>query len=499
MSRWLCIEAHFIAGRYHGRRSEREGRDFPAEWPPNPHRLFQALVAAGNIGFRRTEFSDAKKAALRWLEHRAAPEIVASKAREVDAVRLYVPNNDMDKVARAWAKNEDPEKQPNELRTDKDLRPHLLDGEASVRFLWRVVDEEWKMACQHVEVLCVEARHLHGLGLGIDLIAGNGRVLSDAEKQALPGEAWIVDDKGVGWRVPVAGSLDELLARHTEQARRVQGGRGRGAARWVVPPAPPVAYSEVGYRRRAEGRHRPVHAFVLVNEEGAYRSFDPRDTSVVAAWLRHAAHERAKAMKLDRDFVECFVCGHGKDAETKNDRFSYLPLPTISTKGRDGRIRRVLLAEPFGGGGGKAQAVARRLSGTSLIEQHTGEIKADLRALPDPFTDGVAQRYLRKARVWSSVTPLVLPGRDDFRSRKAHALVLKALAQAGYTTPIVEIALQREPVFPGAEMARVYRVPAYLKEFPRTHVILTFAEPIPGPVVPGAGRHMGLGVMAALE
>ena len=191
--------------------------------------------------------------------------------------------------------------------------------------------------------------------------------------------------------------------------------------------------------------------------------------------------------------------GHGEDAETKNDRFSYMPLPTIPFKGRDGRIRRVLIAEPFGGSGGKAQAVARRLSGAPLVEERTGEIKADLRALPDPFIDGVTMRYLRGARVWGSVTPVVLPGRDDHRTRKAHGLVLKALAQAGYTTPIVEIALQREPIFPGAEMAHAYRTPAYIKEFPRTHAIVTFAEPVPGPIAIGGGRHIGVGVFAAME
>jgi CRISPR-associated protein Csb2 len=119
MTRWLCIEATFLAGRYHGRSDE--GRQ--QEWPPNPHRLLQALVAAGNLGFRRTEFSDAKKEALRWLERRPAPEIVVPHAHPGTVVRLYVPNNDMDKVARAWARNAIPEKQPNELRTSKDLRP----------------------------------------------------------------------------------------------------------------------------------------------------------------------------------------------------------------------------------------------------------------------------------------------------------------------------------------------------------------------------------------
>ncbi|MCI0429602.1 MAG: type I-U CRISPR-associated protein Csb2, partial [Rhodospirillales bacterium] len=407
--RWLCIEAHLLAGRYHGRGDE--GRR--AEWPPNPHRVFQALIAAANLGFRRTEFSDAKKEAFRWLERRAPPEIIVPRAHEANVVRLYVPNNDMDKVARAWARGVEPEKQPSELRTDKDLRPQLLDGDATARFLWKIMDEEWDATRPQAELLCAEARHLHALGLGIDLVAGNGRILSETEKQGFPGDVYIADIDGKGWRVPTEGSIDELLARHAEQKQRVQVGRGLGAKRWVALPAPLKVFREVAYLHQSAGRYRPVHAFTLVDEDGAYRSFDPRQAIEVAAWLRHAAHERARGLKLDKAFIERFVCGHGDDAEAKNDRFSYLPLPTIPAKGRDGRIRRVLLAEPFGGGGGKAQAVARRLSGASLVAEGTGEIMADLRVLADPFADGVSVRYLRKAQRWGSVTPLVLPGRDD--------------------------------------------------------------------------------------
>jgi CRISPR-associated protein Csb2 len=498
--RWLCIEAHFLDGRYHGRCED--GRRH--QWPPNPHRLFQALVAAGNLGFRRTEFSDAKKAALRWLERRDAPEIVVPAARESNVVRLYVPNNDLDKVARAWAQGREPEKQPNELRTDKNLRPHLLDGDATVRFLWQITDSEWDEVRSHAELVCAEARHLHTLGLGIDLVTGNGRVLGDAEKQALPGEVWIADRVGIGWRVPVDGSLGELLERHDGQHLRVQVGQGRGASRWVALPVPPSVYQEVGYIPRTAGRVRPVHAFALVDDEGDYRSFDPRDAMEVAAWLRHAAHERAKGMRLEAEFVERFVCGHGDGAEAKSDRFSYLPLPTIPHKGLDGRIRRVLIAEPFGGGGGKAQAVARMLAGAALYSENKDEssqqrLRANLRAISNPGADKFMGRaYLSRAQVWGSVTPLVLPGRDDGSTRKAHGLVLKALAQAGYTTPVTEVHLQREPVFPGAEVARTYRVPAYLKDFPRTHAVITFAEAVPGPLALGAGRHIGLGILAAL-
>lgn len=243
---------------------------------------------------------------------------------------------------------------------------------------------------------------------------------------------------------------------------------------------------------------RLAHAFTLVDAEGKARPFDPKDAMEVAAWLRHAAHDTARSLDLDAAFIEGFVCGHGKGEVARNDRFSYLPLPTLAHQGRDGRIRRVLIAEPFGGGGRNAHAVARRLHGATLVEKGTGEIRAELFA--SEGRDGVFRRYLpiKGARVWGTVTPIVLPGRDDCRPRKREALVLKALAQAGYATPVAEIALQREPVFPGQEMANRYRVPSYLKPFPRTHAVITFAEPVQGPAALGSGRHIGLGLMATV-
>src|SRR5262249_55211401 len=66
-------------------------------------------------------------------------------------------------------------------------------------------------------------------------------------------------------------------------------------------------------------------------------------------------------------------------------------------------------------------------------------------------------------------------------------------------TRVVEIHLQPDAVFPGAERAGHYRVPEYLRQFTKTHAIITFSEPVIGPVVIGAGRYVGLGLMAGLS
>ncbi|HEX4077751.1 MAG TPA: type I-U CRISPR-associated protein Csb2 [Rhizomicrobium sp.] len=496
MTRWLSIEATLLSGRYHGKR--RDGAE--PEWPPAPHRLFQALVAAAHLGTRTHEWSAAKSAAFRWLERRHAPEIIAPTAASCSAYTLSVPNNDMDVIARAWAVGKEPDKKPSQLRTLKPMRPTFINGNGTVRFLWPISDEEWPQAKTHVALLSAEARHLHSLGLGFDLVAGNGRVLNDSDKRSLSGEWWLADAAGRTARTTREGSFDEIVERHSSFLRRVSS--GRGAARFVDPLGPPAMVQWVRYRRQTDQRPRIVHSFDLVTPNSAFVSFDPRQTIHVAAWMRHAARESAQRLGLDSEFIERYVCGHGRNELEKNDRLSYLPLPTIAPKGRDGRIRRILLAEPFGQADKRAHAISRFLASAVLVDED-GDIKADLRAVDDEHEDRSAStvfaRYLQTSRRWGSVTPVILPGLDDRKSRKAVALLAKALAQAGYTTPVAEIEVQQEPVFPGAELASRYIVPEHLKRWPRVHTIITFAEPLSGPLAIGGGRHSGLGLFSRLD
>jgi CRISPR-associated protein Csb2 len=143
----------------------------------------------------------------------------------------------------------------------------------------------------------------------------------------------------------------------------------------------------------------------------------------------------------------------------------------------------------------RADSLARRLSGSSLSG------KAWLRPINDPDRDGVLRKYTHAAEQWATVTPIILPGHLNGRGleRRQTKLVLKSLAHAGIMTPISEVCLQPDPVFPGAERASRYRVPEYLQQFTKTHAVITFSEPVVGPVVIGAGRYVGLGLMAGLD
>jgi CRISPR-associated protein Csb2 len=252
-------------------------------------------------------------------------------------------------------------------------------------------------------------------------------------------------------------------------------------------------------------RRPPMHTFALVDEDGNYCRFDPTEALVLAAELRHATHLRAKQLKFDAAFIEGYVCGHANHAYGKDDRFAYVPVPTLAPAGRDNAIRRVLLLE--GRQDRRAKSLARRLTGVSLSGKArlrsiggNGDDRADSRT-GYRIRDGVLKRYMDAAGRWATVTPIVLPGHLSGRglARRRSKLVLKSLVHAGIMTPVAEIRLQPDPVFPGAERAERYRVPEYLGRFTRTHAIITFAEPIAGPIVIGAGRYVGLGLLAALD
>jgi CRISPR-associated protein Csb2 len=461
---WLCVEMHFLFNKYHG---SRDGGRRP-DYPPSAHRLFQALTAAAN---NKGVVSDSAKGALQWLEKQSPPQIAVPDSSLGSRLKTFVPNNDMDVVAKAWAKGKTPEKEPEKLRTEKILRPRHLGGDSTVRFLWSIKD-----ASSPLDHICELARHVHHLGLGIDMVVGNGRVIDDAQKNRLSGVTYIPVE-GKGWRVPVEGSLEELMGRYQQEMKAM----------------PLNEYEEVTYVREAATRRSPVHAFALVNEDGDYCRFDSTDAMVVAAELRHAAHSRAKQLRLDAAFTEGFVCGHANGSYNKDDRFAYIPVPTLAPAGRDNDIRRVMLIQ--GRENSRADALVRRLAGVSLSG------KARLRPIDNPDDDGVMKKYTEAAERWATVTPMVLPGHLNGRGlyRRQTKLILKSLAHAGTMTPVSEIHLQPDPIFPGAERAGCYKVPEYLRQFTKTHAIITFSEPVVGPIVIGAGRYIGLGLMAGLE
>lgn len=502
MRRYLALSVTFLLPVYHGRRSEDE-----AEWPPSPLRLFQALVCSEKRRATPAEFCATVRPALEWLT-RSAPVIDAPATTPGQHFRLSVPNNDMDVIARAHAAGQLPSREPAQLRTMKTVRPTHLRGSTRVNFLWELPAEDTDPAHGHARTLAAAARHVVALGWGIDLVAGDGRVVSEREVKRLSGERWEPSalPGGQRARLPTSTTLAELEARHQAFLTPV-------SEDGALTQAPPLAaFREVWYRRDTDPAIRPAAAFQFLDPQAErLRSFPSRHVVRVAGMMRHAVAEVARTARRPADWIATFVLGHGPDGRATGPadlpRFAFLPLPTIDPRGVVSAVRRILVAEPPGGAGRETTWVRRFLSGQELVDEETGRPVAMLGPLP--ASDGVVRQYLglqQGASTWSTVTPVILPGYDDRSAAKTERLLRRAIEQAGYSEALArgaDLEWRHVGFRPGLDLASRYAGPAYLAGFPRCHVRLTWrdaaGQPVAmqGPVCLGAGRYCGLGLFAA--
>ena len=278
-----------------------------------------------------------------------------------------------------------------------------------------------------------------------------------------------------------------------------------------------------GWRERSSGPyHRLAHSFGNGMAErrssrsalslcfsltdpvtGRKRAFDAvRRSRDVAAWFRHCVGEIAK----DWPFGDAryLVHGHGEDGTPGSGaRLSYVPLPTISPSsvGRAthvGDIGRVLVTAPPE----HAQEILwllRLALGADLTWGN--RTVAALETLPDD--DWVLRRYLPRAgaTTWTTVTPVVLPGHDDYSERKIERLIRRAMVHAGLEQKVVDdietLDWGTAGFLAGLRDARSYLAPDKVKG-PRLHVRVRFAQPVRGPLVVGSGRHRGVGTFVAL-
>jgi len=210
------------------------------------------------------------------------------------------------------------------------------------------------------------------------------------------------------------------------------------------------------------------------------------------------------------DWVETYVAGHVKTDSKDHRQFSYLPLPSVGHEHADPGIRRVVIAAPLGDDAWLDHLV-RRLAGQQLKPERGDEFEGFdppiLVPIPRQARDGVVRCFTEPANVWTSFTPVILPGHDDHKPEKTRALIERALCQSAVDQPC-EFEWSSTSRFAKSYSAHKYDRekrpqgyirPGYLNSQTAVHLTLHFKEDlrVPGPLVIGAGRHCGLGLMVA--
>lgn len=548
----LRISVRFLDGEFHGR-----GDDGETEWPPSPLRLYQALTnAAARLG--GAGISAQSAAALRWLEAlKQPPEILAVEATTTTGYKLYVPDNVADLVAKKWAKGEyfKSDNHPidiSDYRTEKHVRPLRLSGDAAVHYLWPLDDQ----LTQHRDTLVTIARAITHLGWGVDLVVADAVVEQSSDIAGLrtnnAAERWLPVETsgGSSLRVPVPGSLDALEIRHAAFLGRLP---TTTDGNQFFRPVPPLTNFRVVIYRRETELAQPLYAVFALRrpDDSGFATFDPQWRRLhLSGMLRHTASrpDFAAALGWDKTKVDAFVLGHDKSdpnnaKPTANAaRLVFIPLPSIEWRGEDrghtvGAIRRVLVT--VSGGEGQCDSaefsrIVRALEGRELIDEKSGQPAAFL--CRQSVKDKAIADYLTESAVWTTVTPVVLPGHVDPRKLRRRLrdtaaplsvaekeqivrkldgrmerLLRKALLNAGLPSALVADAdLQwRDTGFlSGADLASHYSAPDQCRRFRRVHVRIAWRErtskgellpkKLPGPFCIGSGRFSGLGLFTPM-
>lgn len=492
----LIVEVRLLGDRWHGQ----------GDWPPSPFRLFQALVAGAFSGRWRSE-GDHQGAdrAFRWLESQPPPLVVAPLKRDAGAVPYYVPNNDLDAVGN------DPRRSNDIPAATKIVKPVLLDSDACFAYVWL-----FKEGIGEAQRIATLSERLHTFGRGLDAAYARAVVEEssnvDARLASYNGAVAypsVATDGAPGSSIlpcPAAGSLDSLHLRFRESVGRfeqIQQGRTKA----TLFRQPPKAYSRlVAYDRP------PRRLLFEIRELGGAVSFYPIRLELavtLAKAVRDLAFEQLGKALTESGTIELLVMGRGATDADKTRRVRFIPLPSIGFAFTDPSIRRMLVEMPpdcpIDEADMRWALSGRQLSGIGYLDEETGEVRgAQLVATSSGdmlWNYGLSGRWAKR---WQTVTPAVLPvrrprgriggGARATAERAVAASVVAALRHAVVRSRVASIRVQREPFSPRGRRAEEFEHGRF-DAAQLNHVEIVFEEALPGPLVVGDGRWIGLGLM----
>lgn len=471
----LLLEIEFLTGVC---RAARGPADPAPDWPPQPDRIFSALVASWGV---RGE-DPAERAALEWLERQSPPSVHASEAEARCAPRVFVPPNDAraSKTERRYLEVL-PEKRPRQPRRFPVARPE----QAGMFLVWP--DEP---SLDVLASLDAVARDVAAVGHSASLVRCRFRT----------GEAPTAGTRARRRIYP--GRLAEL-----ERAFRADPLRPDIAPGASVPA--PIAEPATG------------GSDWLVLEIVGGEAPDIRASPILCRTLRRAVMAGYDTIGRG-DAVPALVSGHDADgAPTREDHIAVVPMSFAGFAHADGRPMGFALVPPRGVALADVPFLAEAFAAVAPFE--AARERRVLELFPAPGAQSLAlapvradapaslspEPYLRPASIWGTVTPMVLDrhlkGRGESEIRE---LVADACARRGLPRPDPDrIQVGRHAAVEGAASARPpagappwlrWRLPEALSTRSLVHVVIDFGEPVEGPVLLGAGRYVGLGLMRGL-
>ena len=472
----LVLEVEFLTGVC---RAAREPGDDDPDWPPQPDRVFSALVSAWAAGGERPE----ERKALEWLEVQPPPAVHASEHSARTTPDVFVPPNDpsASRAAKAYMRVM-PDGRPRQPRRFPIARP----DNPIMAIAWSTEPEPALFDALNAITRCVGY-----IGHSASLV--RCRFLSaDAPVHLGPARA--------ARRRVYPGRLRELEIAH-----------GGNPVRPTIRPGAPVFAKEPD--------PVPLHDNWLALEVVEGLVPDVRAAALVCRVLRNALMSGYGKAGMGAAIPEV-VSGHTPSgAPTRQAHLAIAPLAFAGYPHADGHVLGFALIPPRGATFDEMKGLRKAFEKVAPYEQRTARrvltlqgrpLSEPLRLAPVP-SDGTPKRslapepYLKPAHVWASVTPIVLErhlkGKGDAEIR---GLVARACENAGLPRPAPErIRASKHSAVEGMPPARPsageppwirWKVPESLASRQLVHAVIDFGEDVRGPVILGAGRFTGLGL-----
>ena len=468
-----------------------------SDWPPQPDRIFSALVASWAARGEREE----ERRALEWLEMLSVPRLFASDAAARTSVVAFVPPNDPRSDKQKNAKGVLPALRSRQPRRFPAARPH----DPVIRLYWSAAEEPDEAMLSALQALAHDTAYI-----------GHSASLTRCRFLLDPG----VSEPGAAKRPQrgvYQGRLKELRHAYTRFEKSADK-KDRPQKGTRIPPEPDVV-TLARTNRFGEGKHW------LMLEHVAGDMPDVRACALVAKTLRDTLLSGYRRIGLE-DRIPEVVSGHAADgAPARTPHLAIIPLPFAGFPHADGHVMGFALVPPADneiladGAFRKAMRTlspvdedrGRRIltltskSGTSAGSAFsmglspTFEPPADKRSL-DPAL------YTGPASVFATVTPIVLDRhlkeKGTARQKEATAQIAAACRNIGLPEPEVVVVDKHSAVegapsaYPSGNSPRWmnWRLPQSLASRQLIHAVIRFADPVDGPVILGAGRFVGLGL-----
>ncbi|WP_067625303.1 type I-G CRISPR-associated protein Csb2 [Alicyclobacillus acidiphilus] len=472
------------------------------DWPPQPDRIFSALVATWAA---HGEPEDEMEA-LKWLEQLEAPLLDASEAWSRTQRTSYVPPNDATSSKKAHALHLVParrERQPRHFAAARPEHPIL-------RLLWkepRSMDEE--------KVAALNALAMDTAYVGHSSSLTRCRVyLSDED---MPDTVQTVK------RTVYPGRLDELV-------RAFEAGRRPRAGVWVSTQPPVRSHSQVSV-------FSPEWLLLeaVEGEDPHEKLPDIRAAALAAKAIRDRIVE---GYRLSRADVPAPAVVSGKMPNGRpavEPHLSIVPLAFVGFPYADGHLLGFGLVPPRGsrlfneaGWRGALRSITewdersqRHVMVVPLGSGETNTLTMKLAFTLEPSKKSLdSALYVydkgKPARTFATVTPMVLDRYVNERGTAQVEAIVRQIVQAcrhiGLPEPEMvstrdgvrpAVIVDKHSSFEGAPSVTMggkqphwmrWRLPDYLSGRMLTHAVIRFPEPVAGPVILGAGRYLGLGL-----